>query len=105
MENEIRERDVENKHEEKDEKSVTTLQVNMEVKFKKNYLNMLIILWMIYLFCIGIYLYVGGHYGWMIITDILFGLFFIVMCIRMGVFNKMKEEIMSNVKLNAYTIM
>jgi hypothetical protein len=104
MENEIRERDVENQHEEEEKKSASTVQIKNQIK-KRSYLDTLMILWMTYLFWIGVYFYIRGDYVWMMITETIFGIFLTVICIKTGVSNRVKEEIMSNVKLNAYTIM
>jgi hypothetical protein len=105
MENEIRERDIENQQENSEEKkSLSTLITKNQVK-KRNYLHTLMILWMTYLFWIGIYFYVRGDYVWMMITETIFGIILIVMCIKTGISHQVKEEIMSNLQFNTYTIM
>ncbi len=105
MENEIRERDVENQQEECEEKkTVSALVIKNQVK-KRSYLQTLVILWMTYLFWIGIYFYMRGDYVWMMITETMFGVILTAMCIKTGISERVKEEIMTNLQLNPYTIM
>jgi len=104
MENEIRERDIENQHHQEEKKIVSTIQIKNQIK-KRNYLDTLIILWMGYLFLIGIYFYVRGDYVWMMITETMFGIFLTVMCIKTGISNQVKEEIWNELNFYPYTIM